>query len=496
MGETLKNRDEENSENEGLQDLTPLEELERQRVEFLGMVSHELRAPLTSIKGSAATVLGASPALDTAEMLQFFRIIDEQADHMRTLITDLLDAGRIDSGTLSVAPQSTDLAVLVDQARNTFLSGGSRHTVLVDLPPDLPRVMADRQRIVQVLNNLLSNASRNSPESLPIRLAAARDGVHVTVSVMDEGKGVAPERLPHLFEKYGGEGEVEGGRGLGASGLGLAISKGLVEAHGGRIWAGSGGLGEGTQLTFTLPVAPEHPDAKTAVTAGSGSRPSILVVDDDPSILRYIGDTLADAGYTPLVTPDHRELAQIVKREKPLLVLLDLILPGTDGIELMETVPELRDLPVIIISGYRKDEIVARALELGAADYIVKPFSPTELIARIQAVLRKRAETEPFVFGDLAIHYEMRRVTLAGRPVRLTATEYELLRALAANAGRVATYESLIRQVWGDDESGGPGLVRTFVKKLRRKLDDDVARPMYIFNERGVGYRMTKPDGP
>ena len=102
--------------NEGLEDLTPLEELERQRVEFLGMVSHELRAPLTSIKGSAATVLGASPALDTAEMLQFFRIIDEQADHMRTLITDLLDAGRIDSGTLTVSPQSTDLAVLVDQA--------------------------------------------------------------------------------------------------------------------------------------------------------------------------------------------------------------------------------------------------------------------------------------------------------------------------------------------------------------------------------------------
>ena len=152
------------------------------------------------------------------------------------------------------------------------------------------------------------------------------------------------------------------------------------------------------------------------------------------------------------------------------------------------------DLPVIFISGYRRDETIARALEMGAADYLVKPFSPTELIARIRAVLRRRAEPEPFVLGDLAIHYEERGVTLAGRPVQLTVTEYELLRVLSVNAGRVTTYDSLIRQVWGGQESGGAELVRTFVKKLRRKLDDDVARPAYIFNERGVGYRMERPN--
>ena len=155
-----------------MQDLAPLEELDRLRAEFLGMVSHELRAPLTSIKGSAATVLNASPDLDAAEMREFFRIIDDQADHMRGLIADLLDAGRIDTGTLSVAPEPTDVADL-EQARNTFLSGGGRHTVLIDLPPGLPRVLADRRRIVQVLHNLFSNASRHSPKSLPIRVAAA-----------------------------------------------------------------------------------------------------------------------------------------------------------------------------------------------------------------------------------------------------------------------------------------------------------------------------------
>ena len=271
-----------------MQDLAPLEELERMRAEFLGMVSHELRAPLTSIKGSTATVLGASPALDPAEMVQFFRIIDEQADHMRGLIGDLLDTGRIESGTLSVAPEPTDVAVLVDQARNTFISGGSRHTVRIDVAPDLPRVMADRQRIVQVLNNLLSNAGRHSPESSPILVAAARDGVHVAISVSDEGHGVPLERLPHLFSKYAGGERESKARGYG---LGLSICKGLVEAHGGRIRAESGAADRGTRFTFTIPVA-EADGAETAVAAGRSALPRkgreparILVVDDDPHAL-------------------------------------------------------------------------------------------------------------------------------------------------------------------------------------------------------------------
>ncbi len=480
-------------------DLMPLEGPERARAEFLGMLNHELRAPLASIKGSTATVLGAPSDLDPAEMLQFFRIIDEQADHMRGLIRDLLDAGRIDAGTLPVAAEPSEVAALVDQARSTFLSGGGAHALLIDLPPDLPRVMADRQRMVQVLNNLLANAARYSPGSSPIRVAAARDGMHVALSVSDEGRGVAAESLPLLFHKHagwdGGNGESEsGGSGLR---LGLAICKGLVEAHGGRIWAESGGVGQGTRFTFTIPVAGEA----EAGGAPEGPRPSgerreltpILVVDDDPQTLRHLREALTAANYAPLVTGDHRELPRLIRAERPELVLLDLVLPAADGIELMESIPELADLPVIFISAYGRDETIAKALEAGAADYIVKPFSPTELTARIRAALRKRAVPEPFVLGDLAIHYEQRRVTVGGRPVQVTATEYELLRVLSLNAGRVSTYDALIRQVWRGQDSGDPELVRTFVKKLRRKLGDDAARPAYIFTERAVGYRMAKP---
>ena len=224
----------------------------------------------------------------------------------------------------------------------------------------------------------------------------------------------------------------------------------------------------------------------------------ILVVDDDPETLRHLRDTLAEAGYAPLVTGDPGAVARLIRTEKPQLVLLDLMLPGTDGIELMQTVPELADLPVIFISGYGRDETIARALEAGADDYVVKPFSPTELTARIRAALRRRANPVPFVLGDLAIDYDRRRVSVAGRPVTLTPTEYELLRVLAQGAGRVLTHEALLRQVWAGRGHGkaNPKIVRAYVKRLRHRLGDDAARPAWIVNERGVGYRMARPGDP
>ena len=474
-----------------MQDLTPLEELERSRTEFLSLVSHELRAPLISIKGAASTVLDSSSAPDPTMVRQFFRIINEQANHMHGLISDLLDTGRIETGTLSVSPEPVTLAVLVDQSRNTFLSGGGRHAVHIDLPLDLPRVLADPQRIVQVLNNLFSNASRHAPESSPIRVSAVRDGVHVAVSVADEGRGVPPQQLPHLFSKHARSG-FEGG-----TGLGLSISKGLVEAHGGRIRAESGGVGLGTRITFTVPVAEgTAPDGVASWDGAPGQEPEptrILVIEDDPQTLREVRDTLAIAGYAPLVTGDPQEVPRLVSNEKPDLVLLDLMLPGTDGIELLKSVPGLTDLPAIFISAYGRDETISRALEMGAVDYIVKPFSPMELMARVRAALRRQADPEPFRLGALAIDYAARQVTVDGQPVKLTATEYDLLRVLALNAGRVVTHADLLRRVWGRHKAGDSTPVRAFVKKLRHKLGDDPSRPAYISSVRRVGYRMVQP---
>ena len=424
------------------------------------MVSHELRAPLSSVKGLAATVLGNPRVVDPAEVRQFFRMIEQQADYMDGIIRDLLDVGRIDTGTLSVDPEPAEVAELVDQARNLFVSGGARHVLEVDLPKDLPAVMADERRIVQVLNNLFSNAARHAAEATPIRVAAEHDGGEVAVSVTDEGRGVEAERLPHLFRKHAGFGDTGVARG-GGTGLGLAICKGLVEAHGGRIRAESPGPGRGTRFTFTLPAVDEAGGAggggaprRSRRPRADGERPGVLVVDDDPLTLHYVRDALVTAGYRPSVTGDPEELSRLIRKRKPQLVVLDLLLPGKDGIELLESVRELGEIPVIFLSAYGREETIARALEAGAADYIVKPFSPTELTARVDAALRKRARPEPFLVADLAIDYEKRRVTVGGATgaadddrIRVAAgavdqrgTGADLRVAAAADLGRPGRY--------------------------------------------------------
>ena len=490
-----------------LQDMTAVEELERLRAEFLGMVSHELRAPLTSIKGSAATVLGSSTDLDPAVIRQFFRIIEEQADHMHGLVADLLDVARIETGTLPVSPEPAEVAALVDRARSTFISAEGRNNLVIEFEPDLPLVMADRLRIVQVIGNLLSNAARHSPESSAIRVSAVREGLHVAFAVADEGRGIPSERLPFLFRKFTRIEGDERGSGFLGSGLGLAICKGIVEAHGGRIWAESEGPDMGAQFTFTLPSVEEFgsgtasvptprsiPSSRRAV-GEPGQRLRVLAVDDDPQALRYVSDALTKAGYTPIVTGDPEEALRLVGGEKPDLVLLDMMLPGTDGIELMKDILETAEVPVIFLSAYGQDQLVARALDMGAVDYVAKPFSPTELAARIRAALRRRAASEPsepYVLGGLVVNYGERQATLAGRPLQLMAIEYRLLAELSANAGRVLTYEHLLQRVWGDKSNSDVRAMRTIVSSLRRKLGDDADNPTYIFTEPRVGYRMPR----
>ena len=204
-------------------------------------------------------------------------------------------------------------------------------------------------------------------------------------------------------------------------------------------------------------------------------------------------EILSVADYETLSVGDPEGLSDIIRAERPRLVLLDLILPGTNGIELMQQVPELSDLPVIFISGYGRDQTIADALASGAVDYIVKPFSQTELVARVGAALRNHYEPETFVCGDLAIDYTRRRVSVAGRPVALTAKEFDLLRLLSLNRGAVVTTETLLRRVWGLRGLNNTNRVRAVVRKLRANLGDDPDAPTYIFTERGVGYRIASP---
>ena len=171
------------------------------------------------------------------------------------------------------------------------------------------------------------------------------------------------------------------------------------------------------------------------------------------------------------------------------------MLPETNGIELMREILGIADVAVIFLSAYGREDLVAQAFDWGAVDYVVKPFSPTELAARIRAALRRREvsePTEPYVLGELIVDYAQRRVTLAGRPVPLPAMEYRMLAELSANGGQVLTYDRLLERIWGERNDGDVRPMRTIVGKLRRKLGDDTENPTYIFTEPRVGYRMPK----
>ena len=239
-----------------MQDMSPLEDFERLRAEFLAMVSHELRAPLTSIKGSAATMRGTSAPSDPAEMLQFFRIVEDQADHMRDMINDLLDVTRIEAGSFSVTLEPLNVESVIEQARNVFLSGGHRHPIDIETTAKLPQIWGDRQRIVQVLHNLFSNAAPTPGLVDDQRLGFAGD-THVAVSVTDEGAESRPSgcrccspstrKQPRRFRE-----QPEPLRSR------LAICKGIVEAHGGRSGEERAD-GRGAEFTFTIPASINRP---------------------------------------------------------------------------------------------------------------------------------------------------------------------------------------------------------------------------------------------
>ena len=187
-----------------------------------------------------------------------------------------------------------------------------------------------------------------------------------------------------------------------------------------------------------------------------------------------------------------------MEEEKLDLILVDAMLPRADGFAHMKRTAESTIAPVIFLSERNRDQDIARAFEMGAADYIVKLFAPNELVARISVGLRNRSALDQdrpgntYLLQDLRINYAERSVTVNSRPVKLTATEFDLLIELSTNAGRVLTHDHLLHRVWGPTYLGDSQLLRTYVKYLRQKLGDDASNPKYIFTEPRVGYRMAK----
>jgi len=222
----------------------------------------------------------------------------------------------------------------------------------------------------------------------------------------------------------------------------------------------------------------------------------ILVVDDEPHIVELVRYNLLQEGYDVSTAGDGEAALAKVRTERPDLVILDIMLPGPDGLEVCRRLRAESAVPIIMLTakGGELERVVG--LELGADDYVTKPFSPRELVARVRAVLRRRvrevspATQEPITVGDLHLDPATHEVTLGGRPVDLTAREFDLLRLLMRHPNRVFTRDFLLEHLWGYDFYGSTRTVDMHVSRLREKIEDDPARPTFIVTVRGVGYKL------
>jgi DNA-binding response OmpR family regulator len=224
---------------------------------------------------------------------------------------------------------------------------------------------------------------------------------------------------------------------------------------------------------------------------------TILVVDDELKIVRTVRAYLEAAGFRVVAAGDGRQALASFRHDRPALVILDLGLPGVDGLDVARSIRKESDLPIIMLTARVDETDKLVGLELGADDYVTKPFSPRELVARVRAVLRRtggdrEAPLPPVVVGEVSVDLERRRVTVAGRPVELTATEFDLLLVLARNPGRVFTRLELLDRVQGYAFEGYERTVDAHVKNLRQKIEPDAKRPRYLLTVYGVGYKFAE----
>jgi two-component system KDP operon response regulator KdpE len=222
-------------------------------------------------------------------------------------------------------------------------------------------------------------------------------------------------------------------------------------------------------------------------------QPRILVVDDEPETLKYVSVNLRARGYDVRTAADGRSALNEFEKSVVDLIILDIMMPGIDGFEVCQTVRRSSEVPIIMLSARGQEKDIVRALDLGADDYLTKPFGVEELLARVRATIRRNPKTSitsqsPLVMEGLEIDFDARRVLVKGQEAKLTPTEYDLLAHLSTNAGRVLTHRSLLQAVWGPEYGDETEYLWAYIRRLRRKIEPDPGNPRYIHTLPGVGY--------
>jgi two-component system, chemotaxis family, CheB/CheR fusion protein len=377
-----------------------LKEADRQKNEFLAMLAHELRNPLAPIR-TTLDVLRTNVATDST--LEWgWNVIDRQTQHLTRLVDDLLDVARFTRGELSLQKRPILLREVLDHSVETSrpLIESRKQTLMVELPSEPVYIDGDFVRVAQVFSNLLNNASKYSPEGGKISLAAKHLGDEAVITLTDNGIGISSDVLPHIFEIFAQSNRPHT-LSPGGLGVGLALSRKLVELHAGNITASSEGSGKGSQFVVRLPVLRETLTETVASHAIDerlieGAKFRILVVDDNVDSAEAISKLLQSKGHEVRCTFDGASAITVTEQFGPQLILLDISLPDKDGYEVLRRLREQQSasqLVVVAVTGFGQPEDRSRAQEAGFDHHLVKPFGPDVLMALLQSLELKKSSS-------------------------------------------------------------------------------------------------------
>jgi signal transduction histidine kinase/ActR/RegA family two-component response regulator len=369
-----------------------LRETDRRKDEFLATLAHELRNPLAPIRQAA--LISKDPAATEMQKRWSHDVISRQVQHMALLLDDLLDISRITRGTLELRPEVTDLAAVVEAAVETARPAidARHHDFTIDLPREPVRLVADPLRLAQVLANLLTNSAKYTDPHGQIALRATCGADVLTLSVRDSGIGIAPESLTNLFAMFS-QITSSRDRSEGGLGIGLALSKGLVELHGGRIEARSAGTGKGSEFIVTLPLGAIDSAQQNVVTesaTGTSIARRVLVADDNRDAADSLAMLLRIDGHDVSVVHNGRDALEALVRLRPDVALLDIGMPGMSGYDIARAAratPAGRAMTLVAVTGWGQESDKAEALAAGFDHHFTKPVDP----ARLSELLREQA---------------------------------------------------------------------------------------------------------
>lgn len=383
-----------------LHDVTAEREVGQMKNEFVSTVSHELRTPLTSIKGYIDLILDGEAGEINEIQREFLSIVKQNSDRLVELINDMLDISRIESGRIHLKIQPLDMCDLIAGAVDTFqaVSEQSGHKLIPKAPSNLPKAAGDRDRVGQVLMNFISNAIKYSPEGGSVTVKATFDDKNVTVSITDQGIGIAKEDQAKLFTKFY---RVDSSltREIGGTGLGLSICKSIIELLGGKVGVKSA-AGKGSTFWFSLPVASQSLVRTPGVEGPGAAGGTVLVVDRDPEIANLVETYLIKQGYEVVKAHTAEEALAKAIEVGPRVITLDVMLGDGDGFDLLQRLkdtPETTHIPVLVLS-IVCDE--GRSCRLGAAEYLEKPIDKNRLTTIVDDLVGSVAAPVVLVVDD------------------------------------------------------------------------------------------------